>query len=65
MCIRVSPLPTKYLSSSEVLKFRDNAFNTYFTGQKYQDMISTKFGSDKVAYINDMLAVGLERRLAY
>ncbi|MBH52098.1 MAG: B12-binding domain-containing radical SAM protein [Chloroflexi bacterium] len=63
--VDTQPLPTKYLSSSEVLKFRDNAFNTYFTGQKYQDMISTKFGSDKVAYINDMLAVGLERRLAY
>ena len=39
------PLPTKYLSSSEVLKFRDDAWNTYFTNKNYLDLVDRKFGS--------------------
>jgi anaerobic magnesium-protoporphyrin IX monomethyl ester cyclase len=33
------PLPTKYLSASEVLRFRDQAFQIYFNNPKYLDMI--------------------------
>src|SRR3990167_5699743 len=40
------PLPTKYISSPEVLKFRDDAFLRYFTNQTYLEMIRKKFGEN-------------------
>lgn len=40
------PLPTKYLSGSEVLRFRDHAFQVYFDSPKYLDMITRKFGPE-------------------
>jgi anaerobic magnesium-protoporphyrin IX monomethyl ester cyclase len=47
------PLPTKYVSSQDVVKFRDKAFETFFSSAQYQDMIEKKFGMKK--YIQDML----------
>ncbi len=47
------PLPTKELSSEDIVRFRDKAFNTFFSSQNYQDMIEKKFG--KKQYIQDML----------
>lgn len=38
------PLPTKHLSSHEVLGFRDRAFETYFNNPKYLAMMENKFG---------------------
>jgi len=40
------PLPTKHLSSLEVLSFRDKAFETYFNNLKYLDMMENKFGKE-------------------
>ena len=37
------PLPTKYLSGSDVLRFRDKAFREYFTNPRYLKMIEEKF----------------------
>ena len=39
------PLPTKYLSAAEVLRFRDDAFQIYFKNPNYLTMISRKFGT--------------------
>jgi len=47
------PLPTKYVSSEDVLRVRDKAFQTFFSNPRYQDMIEKKFGKKK--YIQDML----------
>jgi hypothetical protein len=47
------PLPTKHVSSEDVVRFRDKAFETFFSSAKYQDMIERKFGMKK--YIQDML----------
>ncbi len=47
------PLPTKNLSSNDIVKFRDYAFETFFSSEKYQDMIEKKFG--KKQYIQHML----------
>ena len=58
------PLPTKYLSAGEVLKFRDHAFNEYFTNPAYLEMVGRKFGADTVAHIQDMTKHKLERRFA-
>ena len=57
------PLPTEYLAPKEVLAFRDNAFNTYFSNHDYLDMIGRKFGSRAVQHIEKMLEVKLERKL--
>lgn len=58
------PLPTKYLPASEVLKFRDHAFQVYFNNPKYLDMIQRKFGPDTVQHIKEMASHKLVRRHA-
>jgi len=57
------PLPTKYLESWQVLKFRDNAFKTYCSNKKYLDLMSYKFGEKVKNDIKDMLKVSIKRRL--
>lgn len=54
-----TPLDTKYLSSAEVLRFRDAAFRTYFTNPEYLDMVEGKFGRETREHVQDMA----ERRL--
>jgi anaerobic magnesium-protoporphyrin IX monomethyl ester cyclase len=56
------PLPTKYLSAGEVLRFRDHAFQVYFKNPNYLNMISKKFGPETALHIRDMAAHKLERR---
>ena len=58
------PLPTRHLSAGEVLRFRDDAFHTYFSHPAYLELIRTKFGPDTVDHIRDMTAHRLERRFA-
>lgn len=58
------PLPTKYLSAAEVLRFRDDAFQTYYNHQPYLEMIHTKFGQATVDHITDMASHKLERMYA-
>ena len=56
------PLPTKYLSSAEVLRFRDNAFKEYFSNPKYREMVRLKFGPEVVAHIEEMLKYEIRRK---
>ena len=55
------PLPTRHLSASEVLRFRDRAFTTYFTDPNYLNLIQQKFGDDTVSHIENMTSHRLER----
>lgn len=55
------PLPTKHLSSGQVLKFRDQAFGEYHTSPAYLDMIKEKFGEATLQNIKDMCAMTLQR----
>lgn len=57
------PLPTKYLSPSEVLRFRDNAFYRYYTNEKYLNMVKTKFGKKVESHIERMLNIKVERKI--
>jgi len=57
------PLPTKYLSSEEVLAFRDKAFDEYFSRAEYLEMIKGKFGDKAVEHIKDMLKHKLKRKI--
>jgi radical SAM superfamily enzyme YgiQ (UPF0313 family) len=56
------PLPTKYISGSDVLRFRDQAFNRYFSNEKYLEMIEKIFGAHVVDHINNMTSHKLERK---
>lgn len=55
------PLPTKYLTSKEVLEFRDNAFKEYFNNPKYLENIEKKFGKTTVYYIKNMLTQNIRK----
>ena len=56
------PLPTKHLSGLEVLRFRDQAFHTYFTNLRYLKMIHKTFGQKVVEHIKEMTSYTLERK---
>ena len=58
------PLPTKYLSSSEVLRFRDKAFQEYYSSPRYLEMIKEKFGQEAVGHIKEMLKYKIKRKFA-
>ncbi len=58
-----TPLGTRYLSPSEVLKFRDNAFHEYWGRPAFQKKVGDKFGPAAVENIRSMLGVKLHRRL--
>ncbi len=57
------PLPTKYLKPSEILRFRDDAFNEFYSSERYQKMICEKFGEETLKHIKAMLKYRLKRRL--
>lgn len=56
------PLPTKYLSAADVLRFRDNAFKEYYKNPKYIEMIREKFGHKVVEHIEEMLKHEIHRK---
>lgn len=57
------PLPTKYLTSAEVLKFRDEAWQKYFTNPAYLDLVANKFGDQERKNIEDMASIRLKRKI--
>jgi anaerobic magnesium-protoporphyrin IX monomethyl ester cyclase len=57
------PLPTRYIPASEVLRFRDQAFLTYYNGQRYLGMIEGRFGPQAVAHLKQMTSCWLQRDL--
>jgi radical SAM superfamily enzyme YgiQ (UPF0313 family) len=56
------PLPTRYLSGAEVLRFRDHAFQVYFRNPAYLEMIGRKFGAETVRHVREMASHKLERQ---
>jgi anaerobic magnesium-protoporphyrin IX monomethyl ester cyclase len=57
------PLPTKHLQSSEVLKFRDEAWQEYFTNPAYLDLLENRFGQTERLNVEDMARIPLKRKL--
>ena len=57
------PLPTDVVPAKEVLRFRDEAFQEYFSSKKYLDMITQRFGWDARAHIGVMARPTLRRAL--
>lgn len=58
------PLPTKYLSPAEVLRFRDNAFREYISRPEYLAMIEGKFGKEVVVHLKDMVKYNIRRKFS-
>jgi hypothetical protein len=57
------PLPTKHLSAAQVLKFRDDAWRTYFTNPAYLQSIEKTFGPQQRKNVEDMASIRLKRKL--
>lgn len=57
------PLPTEFVSSAEVLRFRDSAFIEFYSNKEYQDHMLKTFGRNTVYEINNMLKYSLKRKL--
>ena len=57
------PLPTKHLSAGEVLKFRDQAWHTYFTNPAYLDLVERRFGLQERINIENLTKIKLKRKL--
>jgi anaerobic magnesium-protoporphyrin IX monomethyl ester cyclase len=56
------PLRTKYLTSAQVLKFRDEAFQAYFQAPSYLNMVREQFGQETVDHIGHMTGHKLVRQ---
>jgi radical SAM superfamily enzyme YgiQ (UPF0313 family) len=56
------PLCTRHLTAGEVLRFRDEAFHTYFTTLRYKQMIHRKFGDAALKHVEDMTRHRLRRK---
>lgn len=57
------PLPTDHISAAEVLRFRDDAFHTYFEHPDYLAMVERKFGPSVRDHLREMTRIRLPRRL--
>ena len=58
------PLPTRYLSSADVLSFRDYSFQVYYNHPGYLRMIEKTFGAQTKSHIQQMASKKLQRRYA-
>ena len=58
------PLPTKFVSAAEVLRFRDRAFEIYFNRPEYLRMVERKFGPGTVSHVREMASHRLDRKHA-
>ncbi|MBF0612055.1 MAG: cobalamin-dependent protein [Magnetococcales bacterium] len=56
------PLPTDHISGVEVLRFRDQAFTTYFTSDRYLAMIESTFGPTVRQHVLEMASQPLPRQ---
>lgn len=57
------PLPTKHLTSAEVLRFRDQAWQVYFNNPSYLGLVERKFGIEQRKNVEAMASIRLKRRL--
>ncbi|MBC7732773.1 MAG: radical SAM protein [Bacteriovorax sp.] len=57
------PLATKHVSAAEVLRFRDQAWQRYFTEPGYLALVASKFGAQERSNIEHMATIHLKRRL--
>lgn len=49
------PMQNETLSPEDILRFRDNAFTEYFTGEQYQRMVAEKFGDHILQFLRQKI----------
>lgn len=57
------PLRTKHLTAAEVLRFRDNAWQTYFTNPDYLNLVQRRFGDQERRNVEAMTKIQLKRKI--
>ena len=57
------PLATRHVSAADVLRFRDQAWQTYFSHVPYLDLVAQKFGAQERANVEAMSQIRLKRRI--
>jgi len=57
------PLPTKHVSAEDVLRFRDQAWQKYFTNPTYLDLVKSKFGENERNNVVEMASIKLKRKI--
>ncbi|MHC1766105.1 MAG: radical SAM protein [Verrucomicrobiia bacterium] len=57
------PLPTKHCTAAEVLRFRDEAWQEYFTRPEYLSLVEQKFGLQQRQNVEAMTRIKLRRKL--
>jgi len=63
LAYETQPLPTKYVSAKEVLKFRDEAWQKYFTHPPYLNLVEKKFGQTERKNVEEMSKIHLKRKI--
>jgi anaerobic magnesium-protoporphyrin IX monomethyl ester cyclase len=58
-----TPIPTDNLTSKEILKFRDDAYTTYHTSEKFLNKVKKKYGQGAVDNILKNTKIKLKRKL--
>jgi hypothetical protein len=51
------------LSAAEVVSFRDQAWQTYFTHEPYLQLVERKFGKQQRLNVEDLARIKLKRRI--
>lgn len=57
------PLKTKHCSAAEVIKFRDEAWSTYFKNPAYLSLVESRFGLEQRKNVEDMTKIKLKRKI--
>ena len=57
------PLANEHLTNAEILRFRDEAFNAFFTDPRYLSHVEKKFGAAALAHVRAMTTYKLKRKL--
>ena len=57
------PLPTKYLTNKEVLRFRDYFWETYFKNPAFLNKVEYKFGVEQRKNVEEMASHTLHRKI--
>jgi anaerobic magnesium-protoporphyrin IX monomethyl ester cyclase len=57
------PMATKHVSAADVLRFRDMAWQRYFTHEPYLQLVQEKFGAHERANVEEMTRIRLKRQL--
>ena len=57
------PMATNFLTSEEVIRFRDDAWHTYFGSENYLSLVERKFGMTQRTNVENMAKIRLKRKI--